>query len=113
LRDFGDGTTSDEFSPPPTYRVNEKEASFVVTLRLTHVACATEVSKTITVQGAADPVFNLKPRVFCSKDRNEYEFQIEPFPKSVDEVVNKDKLVMKFDAAAKKLSFTPATQLIK
>lgn len=111
--DFGDGTTSDEFSPTHTYRVNEKEASFVVTLRLTHVACATEVSKTITVQGAADPVFNLKPRVFCSKDRNEYEFQIEPFPKSVDEVVNKDKLVMKFDAAAKKLSFTPATQLIK
>ncbi|QEC53857.1 hypothetical protein EDD80_10827 [Anseongella ginsenosidimutans] len=111
--DFGDGATSAEFSPRHTYRLEESEASFVVTLRVNHASCMAEAKQTITLRKPADPQFDLQPRVFCVNDRKEYEFSIEPFPETIEEIKNPDKLIISMDAAAGKMDFVPARHRIK
>lgn len=111
--DFGDGSTSTEFSPVHTYQIAEREAAFDVKLRVSNAPCIAEASHTITVRRPADPEFDLDPRVFCINDRKEYEFDIQPFPKKSDEIVNKNNLIINLDEAAGKLSFVPAKHKIK
>lgn len=111
--DFGDGSTSTEFSPAHTYKFAGQEASFVVTLRVSNAPCSAEAEQTLTVRKPADPEFDLQPRIFCIKDKNEYEFEIEPFPENLTDISNKDRLIMAIDQTAKKLVLAPSRHRIR
>src|SRR3546814_701736 len=60
-----------------------------------------------------DPVFDLLPRRFCVKDRNSYDFQIQPFPGKLSEISNPDNLRIIADKNEKTLRFQPARHRIQ
>ena len=113
LWDFGDGSTSDEHTPKHTYKFEGQTVTFNVVLTAADTPCVAVADQEITLTRPLEDAFDLVPNVFCIKDTKEYEFDINPFPATVEKITNNDKLIINLHAANGSLTFIPNKHKIK
>jgi hypothetical protein len=109
---FGDDTPeSTEEAPVHTFKISDNTQRFLIVLTVVDGPCKITIEQAVTIAAAKQTVFDIKPKVFCARDKERKIFEIDPVPTDMAEIKNPDKLQIERDANGN-VFFVPAVQQI-